>query len=164
MKLSQVANPTTGLTLSSTLRRRTRYAALMMLGIGMMLAVIAGSVSKDEAAAVGGWAVGFLVLSVVLLAVIGIAAVREQLAGVVARDVQNELAGESSKVTPNTCDTSDTPNTPDDNDLSDTERALIKLLRNSDIPPDVVAESLREVLEVCGVFLLLSSANSFLTS
>jgi len=150
MKLSQVANPTTGLTLSSTLRRRTRYAALMMLGIGMMLAVIAGSVSKDEAAAVGGWGVGFLVLSVVLLAVIGIAAVREQLAGVVARDVQNELAGESSKDTPNTCDTCDTSNTsdtPDDNDLTDTERALIKLLRNNDIPPDVVVESLREVLE-----------------
>src|SRR5216684_1816432 len=147
MKLSQVAKPSTSLTLSPTLRIRTRYAALMMLGIGMMLAVIAGSVSKDEAAAVGGWAVGFLVLSVVLLAVIGIAAVREQLAGVVARDVQNELAGETSKDTPNTCDTSDTPNTPDDNDLSDTERALIKLLRNSDIPPDVVAESLREVLE-----------------
>src|SRR6266568_1863619 len=149
MKLSQVANPTTGLTLSSTLRRRTRYAALMMLGIGMMLAVIAGSVSKDEAAAVGGWGVGFLVLSVVLLAVIGIAAVREQLAGVVARDVQNELAGESSKDTPNTCDTCDTSNTsdtPDDNDLTDTERALIKLLRNNDIPPDVVAESLLEVL------------------
>src|SRR6266699_4212181 len=128
----------------------------MMLGIAMMLAVIAGSVSKDEAAAVGGWGVGFLVLSVVLLAVIGIAAVREQLAGVVARDVQNELAGESSKDTSNICDTCDTrdtcdtsniPNTPDDSDLSDTERALIKLLRNNDIPPDVVAESLREVLE-----------------
>src|SRR6266700_7751095 len=136
MKLSQVAKPSTGLILSPTLRIRTRYAALMMLGIGMMLAVIAGSVSKDEAAAVGGWGVGFLVLSVVLLAVIGIAAVREQLAGVVARDVQNELAGESSKDTPNTCHTSNTPNTSDENDLSDTERALIKLLRNNDIPPD----------------------------
>src|SRR5216684_507667 len=150
MKLSQVAKPSTNLILSPTLRIRTRYAALMMLGIGMMLAVIAGSVSKDEAAAVGGWGVGFLVLSVVLLAVIGIAAVREQLAGVVARGVQNELAGESSKDTPNTCDTSntsDTTNTNDDDDLSDMERALIKLLRNNDIPPDVVAESLREVLE-----------------
>jgi len=147
MRLSQVAKPSTSLTLSTTLRIRIRYAALMMLGIAMMLAVIAGSVSKDEAAAVGGWAVGFLVLSVVLLAVIGIAAVREQLAGVVARDVQNELAGESSKDTSNTCDTSNIPNTPDDSDLSDTERALIKLLRNNDIPPDVVAESLREVLE-----------------
>ncbi len=115
-----------------------------MLGIGMMLAIIAGSVSKDEAAAVGGWAVGFLVLSVVLLAVIGIAAVGEQLAGVVARNVQNEWAGESSKDTRNT---SNTPNSPDDSDLSDTERALIKLLRNNDIPPDLVAESLREVLE-----------------
>src|SRR6266851_2881466 len=144
MKLSQVAKPSTGLILSPTLRIRTRYAALMMLGIGMMLAVIAGSVSKDEAAAVGGWAVGFLVLSVVLLAVIGIAAVGEQLAGVVARNVQNEWAGESSKDTRNT---SNTPNSPDDSDLSDTERALIKLLRNNDIPPDLVAESLREVLE-----------------
>ena len=142
-----MAKPSTSLTLSTTLRIRIRYAALMMLGIAMMLAVIAGSVSKDEAAAVGGWAVGFLVLSVVLLAVIGIAAVREQLAGVVARDVQNELAGESSKDTSNTCDTSNIPNTPDDSDLSDTERALIKLLRNNDIPPDVVAESLREVME-----------------
>jgi len=125
----------------------------MMLGIGMMLAVIAGSVSKDEAAAVGGWAVGFLVLSVVLLAVIGIAAVREQLTGVVARDVQNGLAGESSKDTPHTSSTSEasniseTSNTSDDNKLSDMERALIKLLRNNDIPPDVIAESLREVLE-----------------
>ncbi len=153
MKLSQVAKPSTSLTLSPTLRIRTRYAALMMLGIGMMLAVIAGSVSKDEAAAVGGWAVGFLVLSVVLLAVIGIAAVREQLTGVVARDVQNGLAGESSKDTPHTSSTSEasniseTSNTSDDNKLSDMERALIKLLRNNDIPPDVIAESLREVLE-----------------
>ena len=153
MKLSQVAKPPTSLILSPTLRRRTLYAALMMLGVGMMLAVIAGSVSKDEAAAVGGWAVGFLVLSVVLLAVIGIAAVREQLTGVVARDVQNGLAGESSKDTPHTSSTSEasniseTSNTSDDNKLSDMERALIKLLRNNDIPPDVVAESLREVLE-----------------
>jgi hypothetical protein len=147
MKLFQVAKPSTSLILSSTLRRRTRYAALMMLGIGMMLVAVAGSVSKDEAAAVGGWGVGFLVLSVVLLAVIGIAAVREQLAGVVARDVQNELAGESSKDTSNICDTSNTSDTPDDDDLSDTERALIKLLRNNDIPPDILAESLAEVLE-----------------
>jgi hypothetical protein len=133
MKLSQVAKPPISLILSPTLRRRTRYAALMMLGIGMTLVAVAGSVSKDEAAAVGGWGVGFLVLSVVLLAVIGIAAVREQLAGVVARDVQNEFAHESSKDTPSTCDTSNpsnTPNTRYDNDLTDTERALIKLLRN----------------------------------
>jgi hypothetical protein len=33
------------------------------------------------------------------------------------------------------------------NDLSDTERALIKLLRTNDVPPDIVAESIREVLE-----------------
>src|ERR1700732_4012487 len=146
MKLSQVTKLSTSPILSPTFRRRTRYAALMMLGIGMMLGVVAGSVSKDEAPAVGGWAVGFLVLSLMLLAVVGIAALREQLAGVVPRDVQNEFAVESGKDTPNT-NTPDTPDTPRDNDLSDTERALIKMLRENDIPPDVVAESLREVLE-----------------
>jgi uncharacterized membrane protein YfcA len=55
------------LVLSSALRKRTRYVALMSLGIAMMLVAVAGSISKDEAAAIGAWAVGFLVLSVLLL-------------------------------------------------------------------------------------------------
>jgi len=97
VKLSQVAKPSTSLILSPTLRRRTRYAALMMLGIGMMLAAIAGSVSKDEAAAVGGWGIGFLALSVVLLAVIGIAAVWGQLV-VAARDVQNDWRTKATRI------------------------------------------------------------------
>ena len=153
MKLSQATKPSTGLILSPTMRRRTLYAALMMLGIGIMLFTVAGSVSKDQAAAVWGWAVGFLLVSVVLLVVPGVAAVWGQLVGVAARDVKNELADESNKNTPHTSSTSEasniseTSNTSDDNDLSDTERALIRLLRYSDIPPDVVAESLREVLE-----------------
>ena len=138
MKLPRVAKPSTSLLLSPTLRLRTRYAALMMLGIGMMLFAVAGSVSRDQAAAVGGWSVGFFVLSLVLLAVIGVAAVREQLVGVPASDIQNESAVENSK---------DTPNTPEDNDLSEAERGLITLLRSNDIPPDVFAESLRQVLE-----------------
>src|SRR6266566_7856160 len=155
MKLSQVAKPSTGLILSPTLRRRTLYAALMMLGIGIMLFTVAGSVSKDQAAAVWGWAVGFL-LVVVLLVVPGVAAVWGQLVGVAARDVKNELVDESNKNTPHTSstsepsnisETSNASNTSDDNELSDMKRALIKLLRNNDIPPDVVAESLREVLE-----------------
>ncbi len=155
MKLSQATKPSTGLILSPTLRRRTLYAALMMLGIGIMLFTVAGSVSKDQAAAVWGWAVGFL-LVVVLLVVPGVAAVWGQLVGVAARDVKNELVDESNKNTPHTSstsepsnisETSNASNTSDDNELSDMERALIKLLRNNDIPPDVVAESLREVLE-----------------
>src|SRR6266700_650198 len=155
MKLSQVAKPSTGLILSPTLRRRTLYAALMMLGIGIMLFTVAGSVSKDQAAAVWGWAVGFL-LVVVLLVVPGVAAVWGQLVGVAARDVKNELVDESNKNTPHTSstsepsnisETSNASNTSDDNELSDMERALIKLLRNNDIPRDVVAESLREAME-----------------
>src|SRR6266516_4805689 len=149
MKLSQVAKPSTGLILSPTLRRRTLYAALMMLGIGIMLFTVAGSVSKDQAAAVWGWAVGFL-LVVVLLVVPGVAAVWGQLVGVAARDVKNELVDESNKNTPHTSstsepsnisETSNASNTSDDNELSDMERALIKLLRNNDIPPDVVYET-----------------------
>src|SRR6266496_935311 len=158
MKLSQVAKPSTGLILilSPTLRIRIRYAALMMLGIAIMLFAVAGSVSKDQAAAVGGRGVGFLLLSVLLLGVIGIAAVWGQLAGVAARDVKNELADESNKNTPHTSstsetsnisETSNTSNTSDDNELSDMERTLIKLLRNNDIPPDIVAESIREAME-----------------
>src|SRR6266568_5544962 len=146
MKLSQVAKPSTGLILSPTLRIRIRYAALMMLGIAIMLFAVAGSVSKDQAAAVGGWGVGFLLLSVLLLGVIGIAAVWGQLAGVAARDVKNELADGSNKNTPHTSstseasnisETSNTSNTFDDYELSDMERTLIKLLRNNDIPPDI---------------------------
>src|SRR5216684_526876 len=131
----------------------------MMLGVGMMLAVIAGSVTKDEAAAVGGWVVGFLVLSVVMLIVPGIAAVWGQLVGVAAHDVKNELADESNKNTPHTSstseasnisETSNTSNTSDDYELSDMERALIKLLRNNDIPPDVVGPA-RAAGRVCHI-------------
>src|SRR5260370_12264223 len=106
MKLSQATKPSTGLILSPTLRIRTRYAALMMLGIGMMLVAVAGSFSKDEAAAVGGWAGGFLLLSVLLLRVIAIAAAWGQLLGVAARDVQTEFPDEHNNDTPHTSNTS----------------------------------------------------------
>src|SRR6266566_356946 len=158
MKLSQVAKPSTGLILSPTLRRRTLYAALMMLGIGIMLFTVAGSVSKDQAAAVWGWAVGFL-LVVVLLVVPGVAAVWGQLVGVAARDVKNELVDESNKNTPHTSstsepsnisETSNASNTSDDNELSDMERALLSLLRNNDIPPDVVGPA-RAAGRVCHI-------------
>jgi hypothetical protein len=147
MKLS-ATKPSTGLILSRISLKRTQYAALMMFGIGIMLAVIAASVSKDEAPVVGGWAVAFLVLAAALI----IAAIGGQLVGVGASNVNNELADDSSNVpnTSNACDiprTSDTPNSPPDNDLSDTELALIRLLRTNDVPPDIVAESIREVLE-----------------
>jgi predicted Na+-dependent transporter len=82
------------LVLSSALRKRTRYIAMMSLGIAMMLVAVAGPISKDEAATTGAWAVGFLVLSVLLLGALG------------------------------------------------TERAFIRLLRNSDIPPDTVAAAI----------------------
>jgi len=159
MKLSQATKPSTGLILSPTLRRRTLYAALMMLGIGIMLFTVAGSVSKDQAAAVWGWAAGFLLVSVVLLVVPGVAAVWGQLVGVAAHDVKNELADESNKNTPHTSstseasnisETSNTSNTSDDYELSDMERALIKLLRNNDIPPDVVGPA-RAAGRVCHI-------------
>jgi hypothetical protein len=77
MKLS-ATKPSTGLILSRISLKRTQYAALMMFGIGIMLAVIAASVSKDEAPVVGGWAVAFLVLAATLI----IAAIGGQLVGV----------------------------------------------------------------------------------
>jgi hypothetical protein len=44
--------------------------------------------------------VGFLLLSVLLLGIIGIAAVWGQLVGVAARDVKNELAGRKQQEYP----------------------------------------------------------------
>jgi hypothetical protein len=119
----------------------------MSLGIAMMLVAVAGSISKDEAAAIGAWAVGFLVLSVLLLGALGTTAVIGQVVGVVPRDVKTELADKSNKDTPKTSKTPNTPETPDANNLSDTERAFIRPLRNSDIPPDTVAAAILEVLE-----------------
>jgi len=142
------------LVLSSALRKRTRYVALMSLGIAMMLVAVAGSISKDEAAAIGAWAVGFLVLSLLLLlGALGTTAVIGQVVGVIPRDVKTELADKSNKdtpktsKTPRTSGTPNTPETPDANNLSDTERAFIRLLRNNDIPPDTVAAAILEVLE-----------------
>jgi len=135
------------LVLSSALRKRTRYVALMSLGIAMMLVAVAGSISKDEAAAIGAWAVGFLVLSLLLLGALGTTAVIGQVVGVVPRDVKTELADKSNKDTPKTSKTPNTLETPDANNLSDTERAFIRLLRNSDIPLDTVAAAILEVLE-----------------
>src|SRR2546421_9770319 len=145
MTLSQVAK--SFLILSPTLRIRTRYAALMMLGIGMMFFAVAGSVSKDQSAAVGGMAVGFLMLSVLLLGVIGVAAVWGQLFGVTAPDAKNELAEKATSIPQALPALSRFSKISDDKELSDTERALIRLLRTNDVPPHIVAESIREVIE-----------------
>src|SRR5438105_803008 len=138
MTLSQVAK--SFLILSPTLRIRTRYAALMMLGIGMMFFAVAGSVSKDQSAAVGGMGVGFLMLSVLLLGVIGVAAVWGQLFGVTAPDAKNE-AEKASSIPQALPALSRFSKISDDKELSDTERALIRLLRTNDVPPHIVAES-----------------------
>jgi Na+-transporting methylmalonyl-CoA/oxaloacetate decarboxylase gamma subunit len=131
------------LILSPTWRRQAGYITLMLMGFGGML-IVAGSGGNDTAAAVWGWGVSFLVLSMLLLVLVGVSAIGGRLTRVVARDVKAELADESTKDTQNTSDTS---NTPDDDALTDTERALIRVLRNNDIPPDIVAESIREILE-----------------
>jgi Na+-transporting methylmalonyl-CoA/oxaloacetate decarboxylase gamma subunit len=131
------------LILSSTWRKQAGYIALMLMGFGAML-IVAGSGGNDTAAAVSGWGLGFLVLSVLLLVLVGVSAIGGKLTRVVARDVKAELADESDTDTQNTSDASDTR---DDDALTDTERALIRVLRNNDIPPDIVAESIREILE-----------------
>jgi len=125
-----------------TLRKQTIYVALMLLGIGAML-IAAGSSTNDTATAIQGWGAAFIVLSVVPLIVVGVSAAAGKLFGIISRDRKAEMAKNSN----DSPSTSEAPNPPDGNELSDTERALLKLLRNNDIPPDVVAESIREVLE-----------------
>jgi hypothetical protein len=133
------------LPLSPILQRRTRYAAFMLIGISAMLAVVARPDSNDAPAAIVGLLFAFIGIG--MLVVIAISAVGAKLVGVVAQDVKSELAAESKKDDPNISEDSQPSGILDENQLSDTERALIKLLRNNDVPPDIVAESIREVLE-----------------
>ena len=133
------------LPLSPILQRRTRYAAFVLIGISVMLAVVAKPDSNDAPVAIVGLLFAFI--GIVMLVVIAISAVGTKLVGVVAHDAKSELAAESKTDNPNTSETSQPSRMSDENHLSDTERALIKLLRNNDVPPDIVAESIREVLE-----------------
>jgi hypothetical protein len=120
----------------------------MLFGFGWML-MVAGSEDKQTAAIVSGWGYAFLLLSGLLLLLFVASTVIGKFLGVIAPHVQKASADQQTECNPIPSNPkSDEVSEPmSDSDLSKTERALIKLLRSNDVPPDIVAESIREVLE-----------------
>jgi hypothetical protein len=109
--------------------RRLDYFALMMIGVGLMLLAVAGDESRKERIAtfVG---LAFVVPGIMLLLVAGgLRWYRGQL----EVETQNKTVQQNSNT--------------EHNELTDMERAFIRLLRASDVPPDVVAQAIREILE-----------------
>ena len=137
-----------GLLLSPVLRWQTALVALMLFGFGWML-MVAGSEDKQTAAIVSGWGYAFLLLSGLLLLLFVASTVIGKFLGVVAPHVQKASADQQTECNPIAPNPKpeEVSETVNDSDLSKTERALIKLLRSNDVPPDIVAESIREVLE-----------------
>jgi len=116
-----------------TLQTRLGYVALMICGVGLMLLAVAGrEADKDRVATIAG--LGFLVLGIVLLVTAGGWDLYRRL----FRVPESEPADiETAQLSTNT----------EVIELTDTERALLRLLRTSDVPPDVVAEAIREAME-----------------
>jgi hypothetical protein len=109
--------------------RRLDYFALMMIGVGLMLLAVAGDEShKERIATFVGLA--FVVPGIVVLLVAGgLRWYRGQL----EVETQNKTVQQNSNT--------------EHNELTDMERAFIRLLQASDVPPDVVAQAIREILE-----------------
>ena len=104
-----------------------------MIGVGLMLLAVAGDETRKERIAtfVG---LAFVVPGIVLLLVAGGLDWHRRVFGS-GRGVeaQNKTVQQNSNI--------------EHSELTDMERAFIRLLRTSDVPPDVVAEAIREVLE-----------------
>jgi hypothetical protein len=116
-----------------TLQRRFGYFALMMVGVGTMLLAVRGNTTDDiRMATVAG--LSFVVLGVLLLFVAGVMDFYMRIAGRRGLDAAIEKAPEK-------------PVNSKTDDLTETERALVRMIRTCDVPPDAVAEAIREVLE-----------------
>jgi|SRR5262249_12829652 len=122
------------------IHRRVDYFALMMIGVGLMLLAVAGDETRKERIAtfVG---LAFVVPGIVLLLVAGGLDWHRRVFGS-GRGVeaQNKTVQQNSNMVQQNSNI-------EHSELTDMERAFIRLLRTSDVPPDVVAEAIREVLE-----------------
>src|SRR5262249_20629395 len=115
-----------------TFQKRLGLFALLMVGVGtMLLTVGGGATSKERTAFISG--LSFFVLGIVLLVVAG------------GLDGYRRAFGHRRPETENTTP----PPTPDaeTRELTHTELALIEWLRMNDVPPDVTAQAIGEILE-----------------
>ena len=113
-----------------TLQTRLGYVALMMCGVGLMLLAVRGK--ADRVATIAG--LGFVVLGIVLLVTAGGWDLHRRLLTVHESEPADNETAQSSINTEGI-------------ELTETERALIRLLRTNDVPPDAVVEAIREVME-----------------
>ncbi len=113
-----------------TLQTRLGYVALMMCGVGLMLLAVRGE--ADRVATIAG--LGFVVLGIVLLVTAGGWDLHRRLLTVHESEPADNETAQSSINTEGI-------------ELTETERALIRLLRTNDVPPDAVVEAIREVME-----------------
>jgi hypothetical protein len=112
--------------------KRLGLFALLMIGVGAMLLTVGGDeISKERTASIAGLI--FFGFGVVLLAIAG------------GLDWYKRAFGHRAPETENT-KPQPTPDA-ETKELTHTERALIEWLRMNDVPPDVTAQAIREILE-----------------
>ena len=116
-----------------TLPKRLGYFALMLAGVGMMLLAAAAD-TADNRRIVRIAGLVFVVAGIGLLVVAG---GLDWYRRVFGRKLEAE--NEADKVQP-------TP-VAETAELTQSERALIQWLRMNDVPPDIVATAIREILE-----------------
>jgi hypothetical protein len=122
----------------ATLPKRLGYFALMLAGVGTMLLAAGGDTAQNKRIVTYS-GLAFVVLGTALLVVAGGLDWHRRVFG------RREPEPEPETDTP----TEDVPTGADveGEELTHTERALIKWLRTNDVPPDVVATAIREILE-----------------
>jgi hypothetical protein len=124
----------------ATLPKRLGYFALMLAGVGTMLLAAGGDTAQNKRIVTYS-GLAFVVLGTALLVVAGGLDWHRRVFG------RREPEPEADTIT----QTDDVPSGAgadvEGEELTHTERALIKWLRTNDVPPDVVATAIREILE-----------------
>ena len=111
---------------------------MLLAGVGMMLLAAGGdTVENKRIVTIAGLI--FAVLGIGLLVVAGGLDWHSRIFGRHKPDAENahQIKNDKAQTKPGA----------ETDELTDTERALIKWLRTSDVPPDIVAKAIREILE-----------------
>jgi hypothetical protein len=120
------------------LSHRIGYFGLLLIGVGTMLLAVRAGTTDDRLATLTG--AGFAAIGLLLLFVAGAFELGRMIRGNRSLDVREQQSN-----APKQDELRSSPTTTEE--LTDSERAFIKLLRTSDVPPDAVVKAIQEVLE-----------------